>query len=248
MHVSSHVMQQQCVNGKAIQEHLKLLFINHNQKQKFLAFLRAYERHSIPSTFVWLTLQAMITALTIPQYRESVVDMNSFWVATDIALVDNIRDNYCIVVLNRCYKTAFKSWKVLCSVLESNRKDLQNNIASLLACHSLEAFCIIGLYVRPYSASVSLTETMLLLLMYDGTILQYNMEEAHLYKVCDVDRLEDMKVGSIKTCTLDYISSGISDDRRYHYKKKTFIDESKCLVDTRTIHAPYRAIKRAQVI
>jgi len=160
--------------------------------------------------------------------------MESFWVATDIALVDNIRDNHCNIVLNQRYKSTLTSWTIMCRELESNEKDIQNKVASLLDCHGIESFRIIGLYVRPYSSDVPLTDTILLLLTHDGTIFQYNIEEAHLHRVCDVDHLEDIYVG-------------IADNKRYNYQKKKFIDESNCLVDTTPFFAPYKAIIRPQI-
>jgi len=122
----------------------------------------------------------------------------------------------------------------MCRFFGVKAAELPFKLSDWLQRHSLDAFKIIGMYRRPDSIEPTLTDTLILLLTSEGLILQFNMEDIHLYKVCDMKKLDNMEVG-------------ITNQKRYNYLTKDYLDESNCQVDRTRGVIPYKKFEKPKI-
>jgi hypothetical protein len=200
---------------KGFEEKVRAALANNVKRKEFVVYLRSLEPQ-FESDFVRMVIRAMIEAI-IGRNARQVVDLDSLYKETDAALLFLLRD-ICNIHLQAQYSTKILSRAEMCRFLETTDAELPFTISRWLQRHKLEKFGIIGMYRRPDSKEPTLIDTLILLLTPEGMMLGFNTEDDHLHKVCDMIQLES-------------IEADFTDDRRYHYAAKRYIDESNCQIN-----------------
>lgn len=216
---------------EAFEEYLRLVFTNSTHPAKFVDYLRKLEAQA-ESDFVRMMIQAMIEAITGP-HQNIVTNLDSLHQHTDDALLFNLRCR-CNSSLSTLYKTNVTSRMEMCRFFGVQASELPFKLSLWLQRHSLDTFKIIGMYRRPDSIDSTLTDILVLLLTSEGLILQLNMEDMHLYKVCHVENLDNMEVG-------------LTNEKRYNYLTKDYLDESNCQVNMTRGVIPYKKFEKPKI-
>jgi hypothetical protein len=135
------------------------------------------------------------------------------------------------------------------TTLESHNTDkwrniIQEQVILIVKCHHIRDFTILGVYQRPDSIVLPkipiLIDTMIVILTSDGIILQYNIEDNHIYRIgC----FQEKKTSDV--VDKNQMKNGIIDNRRYNYQAKKYIKDAP--VDFQYHCAPHKKFKQPKI-
>jgi len=216
---------------KTFEEHLRLAITNSTHLAKFVDYLQKLGTQA-ESNLAHMVIQAMIEVITGPR-QKNVTDLDSLYQQTDDALLFDLRCR-CNSSLSTLYGTKVTSEEEMCRYFGVKAAELPFKLSDWLQRHSLDAFKIIGMYRRSDSINPTLIDVLALLLTSEGLISQLNIEDIHLYKVCDLEQFDNMEVG-------------ITNEKRYNYLPKDYLDESNCQVDRTRGVIPYKKFEKPKI-